>query len=423
MRSPGSPSGSRSDLGGACGRLHGLDHLGLVHALHLAAGIWLGRAAQLHRAAAHAEPADRLRERGDLWHRLRRAHRRARPAARDPARSAGARGERVPHDLPLSARGLVRRDRHGVELAAQSGLRHPEADPADGLDWFPFRLAGAARHGASTPSSSRGCGRARGSRWRCSSPGCVRWTPISSRPRRSTARARSRIYRRVVLPTIWPIGLTVLVILLGIAISTFDLVRALTEGGPGISTTLPALVVYDFMFQRGQLGRGAAAAVFMLLALLLVMAPFGVIAWIRARRRRGPHERRRQCARARRGWRALADLCGADRARGRLPAAARRRRAELGSQLAGDHRELPDRLAARAGARQFRRGLGQVLHRRALRRHPALYVQLARDGDPGDDPLDAARRARGLCRLALALPRRPARLRHRARSASSCPSR
>ncbi len=93
-----------------------------------------------------------------------------------------------------------------------------------------------------------------------------------------------RTYRRVVLPTIWPIFVTVLVILLALAIKTFDLVRALTGGGPGISTMLPALVVYDFMFQRGELGRGSAAAVLMLLSMLAVMAPYGI--YLRARRRR-----------------------------------------------------------------------------------------------------------------------------------------
>ncbi len=92
-----------------------------------------------------------------------------------------------------------------------------------------------------------------------------------------------RTYRRVVLPTIWPIFVTVAAILLQFAIKTFDLVRALTGGGPGISTMLPALVVYDFMFQRSLLGRGAAAAVLMLLSLLVVLAPYGI--WIRLRRR------------------------------------------------------------------------------------------------------------------------------------------
>ncbi|MGY4417410.1 glucose/mannose transport system permease protein [Bradyrhizobium sp. LB7.1] len=39
-----------------------------------------------------------------------------------------------------------------------------------------------------------------------------------------------RIYRRVILPTLWPITITVAVIQLQFAISAFDLVRALTNG-------------------------------------------------------------------------------------------------------------------------------------------------------------------------------------------------
>ena len=86
-----------------------------------------------------------------------------------------------------------------------------------------------------------------------------------------------RMYRRVILPALWPITVTVVVIQLQFAITTFDLVRALTGGGPGIATLLPALVVYDFMFQRGLLARGAAAAVLMLLILLAVLLPYA--AW------------------------------------------------------------------------------------------------------------------------------------------------
>jgi len=93
-----------------------------------------------------------------------------------------------------------------------------------------------------------------------------------------------RLYARVILPTLWPILVAVLVILLQMAITTFDLVRALTGGGPGIATQLPALVVYDFMFQRGQLGRGAAAAVLMLLTLLAVLVPHAILKYARARR-------------------------------------------------------------------------------------------------------------------------------------------
>lgn len=96
-----------------------------------------------------------------------------------------------------------------------------------------------------------------------------------------------RMYRRVILPTLWPITVTVVVIELQFAISTFDLVRALTNGGPGIATQLPALVVYDLMFQRGLLGRGAAAAVLMLLILLAVLLPYA--AWRYLQRRRAIH--------------------------------------------------------------------------------------------------------------------------------------
>jgi glucose/mannose transport system permease protein len=95
------------------------------------------------------------------------------------------------------------------------------------------------------------------------------------------------MYCRVLLPTIWPIFITVFVILLRSAITSFDLVRALTGGGPGISTMLPTLVVYDFMFQRSELGRGSAAAVLMLLSLVVVMAPYGLyVRWQRQRQAR-----------------------------------------------------------------------------------------------------------------------------------------
>ena len=95
-----------------------------------------------------------------------------------------------------------------------------------------------------------------------------------------------RYYTRIAAPGIAPIAISVLVILLQFAIKTFDLVRAMTGGGPGIATMLPALVVYDFMFQRGQLGRGSAAAVLLLLSLLAVLLPYYAYAQWRARRNR-----------------------------------------------------------------------------------------------------------------------------------------
>lgn len=91
-----------------------------------------------------------------------------------------------------------------------------------------------------------------------------------------------RTYRKVILPTIAPIFIAVAVVLLQFAIKTFDLVVALTGGGPGIATTFPAIFVYDLMFQRGQIGVGAAAAIMMLLALAVVLVPYALfVAWRR----------------------------------------------------------------------------------------------------------------------------------------------
>jgi glucose/mannose transport system permease protein len=93
-----------------------------------------------------------------------------------------------------------------------------------------------------------------------------------------------RIYRRIILPAIGPIFIAVLVVLLQFAIKTFDLVIALTGGGPGIATTVPAIYVYDLMFQRGQMAQGAAAAIMIFLALSLVLVPYTI--WTNLRQRR-----------------------------------------------------------------------------------------------------------------------------------------
>jgi glucose/mannose transport system permease protein len=94
----------------------------------------------------------------------------------------------------------------------------------------------------------------------------------------------ARIYRKVILPSIAPIFIAVAVVLLQFAIKTFDLVVALTQGGPGISTTFPANYVYDLMFQRGQIAIGAAASIMMLLALAVVLVPYALWTVWRSRR-------------------------------------------------------------------------------------------------------------------------------------------
>ena len=81
------------------------------------------------------------------------------------------------------------------------------------------------------------------------------------------------IYRRIIIPSLRPVFFSVTLILAHIAIKSFDLVMALTGGGPGTASDVPAIFMYQFSFTRGQLGVGAASAVMMLMTIVAVMVP------------------------------------------------------------------------------------------------------------------------------------------------------
>lgn len=82
-----------------------------------------------------------------------------------------------------------------------------------------------------------------------------------------------RIYWRIVIPAMRPVFFSVLLILSHIAIKSFDLVMALTAGGPGTSSSVPAIFMYQFSFTRGQLGVGSASAMMMLTTIVAVLVP------------------------------------------------------------------------------------------------------------------------------------------------------
>ena len=54
-----------------------------------------------------------------------------------------------------------------------------------------------------------------------------------------------------------------IVILVHISIKSYDLIVALTQGGPGISTTMPALYMTQTAFHKSQVGLSAASAMMM----------------------------------------------------------------------------------------------------------------------------------------------------------------
>jgi glucose/mannose transport system permease protein len=82
------------------------------------------------------------------------------------------------------------------------------------------------------------------------------------------------LYRRIVIPLLRPAFLSAFVILSHLAVKSYDLVIALTGGGPGRATELPATFMYSYTFTRNSMGIGAASAVIMLMTIAAIMTPY-----------------------------------------------------------------------------------------------------------------------------------------------------
>jgi glucose/mannose transport system permease protein len=83
-----------------------------------------------------------------------------------------------------------------------------------------------------------------------------------------------KIYWRIIIPSLRPVFFSALIILTHIAIKSFDLVIALTGGGPGYASDVPATFMYTFAFTRGQVGLGAASSMMMLAAVAAIIVPY-----------------------------------------------------------------------------------------------------------------------------------------------------
>jgi glucose/mannose transport system permease protein len=82
------------------------------------------------------------------------------------------------------------------------------------------------------------------------------------------------IYWRIIIPSLRPVFFSTLMVVSHLAIKSFDLVMALTAGGPGFATDLPATFMYAMAFSRGQIGLGAASATVMLAMVAAIVVPY-----------------------------------------------------------------------------------------------------------------------------------------------------
>lgn len=82
------------------------------------------------------------------------------------------------------------------------------------------------------------------------------------------------LYRRIVIPQLRPAFMSAFVVLAHMAIKSYDLVIALTGGGPGTATEVPATFMYSYTFTRNQMGIGASSAVIMLMTIAAIIVPY-----------------------------------------------------------------------------------------------------------------------------------------------------
>ncbi len=82
------------------------------------------------------------------------------------------------------------------------------------------------------------------------------------------------IYRRIIIPELRYTLLSAVIILAHLAIKSYDLIIALTGGGPGNATELPSTFMYSYTFTRAQMAVGSASAVIMFLTIVMVIGPY-----------------------------------------------------------------------------------------------------------------------------------------------------
>lgn len=92
-------------------------------------------------------------------------------------------------------------------------------------------------------------------------------------------------YRSIILPLLRPAFFTAIIVEVALALRCFDLMVAMTGGGPGFATDLPTNFFYQFAFGRSRLGFAAASGIMIFVMVLAVMLPF-IISELRHERRR-----------------------------------------------------------------------------------------------------------------------------------------
>jgi glucose/mannose transport system permease protein len=92
---------------------------------------------------------------------------------------------------------------------------------------------------------------------------------------------RWRVYVSIVLPMLGASVSTAFVLLFVMVVKVFDSVVAMTQGGPGTASEVPAKFIMDYLFGRANIGLASAASIVLLSTVLGIVAP---LYFVRSRR-------------------------------------------------------------------------------------------------------------------------------------------
>lgn len=95
---------------------------------------------------------------------------------------------------------------------------------------------------------------------------------------------RWRYYSSIVLPQLGPAIASAFVLLAIAVVKVYDAVVAMTQGGPGDASEVPAKFIMDHLFNRANIGLASAASTVMLLTVIALVAPVWYAKAVAARR-------------------------------------------------------------------------------------------------------------------------------------------
>ncbi|MBP1949790.1 glucose/mannose transport system permease protein [Virgibacillus litoralis] len=83
-----------------------------------------------------------------------------------------------------------------------------------------------------------------------------------------------QIFRRVILPMLMPITMSVIIIMAHISLKIFDLIYAMTGSGANFVTDVPGVYMFETTFRGNYYANGAAIAIIMLLLVAIFIVPY-----------------------------------------------------------------------------------------------------------------------------------------------------